>query len=120
MGTGLLLRRTLWRTMGSEPLVIDLPPYQLPTLRLTASVSWVRLQGFLKTASGIIVATVCAVWLLQSIPAHGAGTFGDVPVEDSVYGVAAQAITPVFEPTGFAQWQTTSALVVGFGGVLFE
>lgn len=114
VGTGLLLRRTLWRTMGSEPLVIDLPPYQLPTLRLTASVSWVRLQGFLKTASGIIVATVCAVWLLQSIPAHGAGTFGDVPVEDSVYGVAAQAITPVFEPTGFAQWQTTSALVVGF------
>lgn len=114
VGTGLLLRGTLWRTMGSEPLVIDLPVYQVPTLRLTAAVTWTRLQGFLKTASGIIVVTVCAVWLLQSIPARGDGGFGDVPVEDSVYGVAAQAITPVFAPAGFAQWQTTSALVVGF------
>ena len=110
---GSLLRTTLWRTMGSEPLILDLPPYQAPTLRLTASVTWVRLQGFLKTASGIIVATVCAVWLLQAIPVQG-GSFGDVPVADSLYGVTAQAITPVFEPTGFAQWQTTSALIVGF------
>ena len=114
VGVGLLLRGTLWRTMGSEPLVIDLPVYQVPTLRLTAAVTWTRLQGFLKTASGIIVVTVCAVWLLQSIPARGAGSFGDVPVADSIYGVAAQAVTPVFEPAGFAQWQTTSALVVGF------
>lgn len=113
VAVGLLLRRTLWRTMGTEPLVIDLPPYQVPTLRLTAAVTWTRLQGFLKTASGIIVATVAAVWLLQSIPAHG-GTFGEIEVEDSVYGVAARAITPVFEPAGFAQWQTTSALFVGF------
>ena len=111
---GLMLRGTLWRTMGVEPLVLDLPPYQLPTLRLTASVTWVRLQGFLKTASGIIVATVCAVWLLQSIPVRGDAGFAEVPVEDSAYAVAAQAITPVFEPAGFAQWETTSALIVGF------
>ncbi len=114
VGVGLVLRRTLWRTMGTEPLVIDLPPYQLPTLRLTATVAWTRLAGFLRTASGIIVITVCAVWLLQSVPAHGTAGFGEVEVEDSVYGVAAQAVTPVFAPAGFAQWQTTSALVVGF------
>ena len=29
---GLALRSTLWRTMGAEPLVIDLPPYQRPTV----------------------------------------------------------------------------------------
>lgn len=114
VGAGLLLRRTLWRAMGTEPLVIDLPPYQRPTLRLTATVAWGRLQGFLRTASGIIVITVCAVWLLQSIPATGSAGFGEVEVEDSVYGVAAQAVTPVFAPAGFGQWQTTSALVVGF------
>ena len=111
---GLALRSTLWRTMGTEPLVLDLPAYQVPTARLTASVTWVRLKGFLRTASGIIVATVCAVWLLQSTPATSSHGFGDVPVEDSVYGVAAQAVTPVFAPAGFDQWQTTSALVVGF------
>lgn len=111
---GLVLRRTLWRTMGTDPLIIDLPAYQVPTLRLTASVTWVRLKGFLQTASGIIVATVCAVWLFQSIPTQPGQAFGEVPVAQSAYGVAAQAITPVFAPAGFAQWQTTSALVVGF------
>jgi ferrous iron transport protein B len=111
---GLLLRRTLWRTMGSEPLIIDLPAYHVPTLRLTGAVVWQRLRGFLKTASGIIVATVCAVWLLQSIPTTGGQAFGDVPVADSVYGVVARTISPAFAPAGFGQWQTASALIVGF------
>ncbi|HOC13224.1 MAG TPA: ferrous iron transport protein B [Propionicimonas sp.] len=112
--TGLILRRTLWRTMGAEPLIIDLPAYQRPTLRLTASVTWVRLKGFLQTAAGVIVITVCAVWLLQSIPTQPGERFGDVPVADSVYGVAAQAVAPVFGPAGFGSWETTSTLVVGF------
>ena len=111
---GLLLKATLWRTMGAEPLIIDLPAYQVPTLRLTASVTWVRLQGFLKTASGIIVATVCAVWLLQSIPTTAGQAFGEAPVADSAYGVAARTIAPVFAPAGFGSWQTASTLVVGF------
>lgn len=111
---GLLLRKSLWRTMGAEPLVLDLPPYQVPTARLTAAVSWTRLRGFLRTASGIIVATVCVVWLLQSIPTQPGEAFGQVPVKDSAYGVAAQGMAAVFEPAGFGQWQTASALVVGF------
>lgn len=114
VGVGFLLRKTLWRTMGQTPLVLDLPPYQRPTLRLTAAVTWTRLAGFLRTAGGIIVATVAVVWCLQSIPVTPGHSFGDVPVEDSAYAVAAKAVTPVFAPAGFAQWRTTSALVVGF------
>ena len=108
------MKATLWRTMGAEPLIIDLPAYQVPTLRLTASVTWVRLKGFLQTAAGIIVLTVCAVWLLQSIPTQPGEQFGEVPVADSVYGVGARAMAPVFAPAGFGSWQTTSTLVVGF------
>ncbi|MCI1747552.1 MAG: ferrous iron transport protein B [Acidipropionibacterium sp.] len=111
---GLALRKTLWRSMGSDPLVLDLPPYQVPTARLTAAVTWVRLKGFLKTASGIIVVAVAAVWLLQSIPVIGSAGFGEAAPEDSAFGVGAQAVAPVFEPTGFGSWQTSSALVVGF------
>ncbi|MEE8869147.1 MAG: ferrous iron transport protein B [Acidipropionibacterium acidipropionici] len=111
---GLLLRKTLWRTMGSEPLVLDLPPYQVPTARLTAAVTWMRLKGFLRTASGIIVVAVAAVWLLQSIPVGGHAGFGEAAPEDSAFGVGARAVAPVFEPAGFGSWQTSSALVVGF------
>ncbi|HYN29869.1 MAG TPA: ferrous iron transport protein B [Dermatophilaceae bacterium] len=110
---GLLLRATLWRMVGAEPLLIDLPPYQRPTLALTMSVTWLRLQGFLRTASGIIVATVCVVWLLQSVPVGG-GSFGAVPVSDSLYAALSRAVSPLLAPAGFGQWEAVSALLVGF------
>ncbi|MGA4669950.1 ferrous iron transport protein B [Propionibacteriaceae bacterium Y1923] len=114
VGTGTLLRRTLWRTMGKEPLIIDLPPYQRPTLRLVSASTWVRLKGFLRTATGIIVVTVAAVWALQAWPVQGDSAFGEAPVEDSAYASVARAISPVFAPAGFDSWQTTGALVTGF------
>ncbi len=112
---GLMLRATLWRMVGTDPLVLDLPPYQRPTLRLSMSVMWLRLKGFLKTASGIIVATVVVVWVLQSIPGRpGAGTFAAVPVADSLYAEIARVVAPLLSPAGFGQWESVSALVVGF------
>lgn len=111
---GLLLRKTLWRTMGSEPFMIDLPAYQIPHARILGAVTWMRVRGFLQTASGIIVATVAAVWLLQSIPVSGQGGFADVPVENSAYAAAARTVAPVFDPAGFGNWEATGALAVGF------
>jgi ferrous iron transport protein B len=111
---GLALRATLWRTVGHEPLVLDLPAYQRPTLRLTASVTWLRVKGFLRTAGGIIVATVSVVWLLQAIPLRGGAAFGHVAPDDSLFAALARLIAPVFAPLGFGDWHTSSALVVGF------
>lgn len=113
---GLALRRTVWRAMPAEALVIDLPAYQLPTFRLTISVMWVRLKGFLHTAGGIIVATVVVIWLLMSIPVTGVHSFNEeaVPPQDSAYGAVAQAMSPVFAPAGFDSWSLTGPLVTGF------
>ncbi|TIC84560.1 ferrous iron transport protein B [Nocardioides sp. GY 10127] len=115
IGVGLVMRRTLWRTMGSEPLVLDLPAYQRPTLRLTLSLTWLRLQGFLRTAGGIIVVTVTVVWLLQALPTGtGLGGFGQIDPSDSVFAAVSGFIAPIFAPLGFADWHTVGALVVGF------
>jgi ferrous iron transport protein B len=114
IGVGLALRGTLWRNEPIEPLVIDLPAYQVPTVRLTASVTWLRLKGFLQTASGIIVVTVIGVWLLQSIPAAPGYGFAEVPAAESAYGVASASLAPVFAPAGFGSWESTSTLLVGF------
>lgn len=113
---GLALRRTVWRAMPSEALVIDLPAYQLPTFGLTLSVMWVRLKGFLHTAGGIIVATVVVIWLLMSIPVTGGHPFneGVVPPQDSAYGAVSKAMSPVFAPAGFDSWSLTGPLVTGF------
>lgn len=113
---GLALRRTVWRAMPAEALVIDLPAYQLPAFGLTVSVTWVRLKGFLHTAGGIIVATVVVIWLLMSIPVTGGHSFneGAVPPEDSAYGAVSKVMSPVFAPAGFDSWSLTGPLVTGF------
>lgn len=114
--TGLVLRRTLWRAMPSEPLVIDLPTYQLPVPRIAFSVMWLRLKGFLRTAGGIIVITVVAVWALLATPAVPGHTFADENLNpgDSAYGVMSRTVAPVFEPAGFGSWTLTGTLVTGF------
>lgn len=113
---GWVFRKLLWRTMGTEALVIDLPVYQLPGLRLAASVTWTRVKGFLKTAGGIIVVCVAAVFALQSTPMTTEYSFADenLPVSESVYGEISQAVSPVFAPAGFDSWSITGTLVTGF------
>ena len=112
---GLLLRSTLIRSMGHDPLVLDLPPYQRPSVRLLWAATWARLRGFLVTASGIIVATVAVVWAMGVIPAPGAsGAVGEVPVGGSLYAWIAQHVAVLFGPTGFAEWHAVGALIAGF------
>jgi ferrous iron transport protein B len=115
IGIGLALRHTVFRHHPREALVLELPPYRLPTFSVVARQTWQRTKGFLRTAGGIIVATVTAVWLLMSIPtAAGIGGFGHVDVEHSLYGGMSRAVSPVFAPAGFADWHATGALVTGF------
>ncbi|MEU6126883.1 ferrous iron transport protein B [Streptomyces sp. NPDC047123] len=116
VGVGLLLRRTLFRDLAAEALVLELPPYRLPTFRVVGAQTWGKLAGFLRTASGIIVATVTAVWLLSAIPfGAAAGTeFGKAPIEHSVFGAASRSVAPAFAPAGFDDWHAAAALGTGF------
>lgn len=109
---GLLLRSTLLRTSDQEDLVIDLPRYQLPMPRLLLAVTWMRLSAFLRTAGGIIVATVVVIWVLSSVQVGG--DRDAQTVRHSAYGAAASATAPVFAPAGFGDWHATGALLVGF------
>ena len=38
---------------------------------------------------------------------------GDVPTEDSLYGVGAKAVAPVLEPMGLGDWHLAASLVSG-------
>ncbi|MFE2284353.1 ferrous iron transport protein B [Streptomyces sp. NPDC059443] len=114
VGMGLILRPLLFRDMKEEPLVLELPPYRLPTPRVTGAQVRQRLSAFLRTAGGIIVATAAAVWLLMAIPSGtGSGGFGKVDVERSVFGTVTRAAAPVVAPAGFGDWHATAALGTG-------
>ncbi|MFE0107040.1 ferrous iron transport protein B [Streptomyces sp. NPDC059009] len=116
IGVGMLLRHSLFRELRGEALVLELPPYRLPAPRVIAAQTWQKLLAFLRTASGVIVATVTAVWLLSAIPlGAAAGTaFGEPPIEKSVFGAVSHTAAPVFAPAGFDDWHAAAALGTGF------
>lgn len=113
---GLVLRRTVFRDVRREPLLIVLPAYQRPHLRSIARSVWSRVEGFAVKAGSIIVVTLTVVWVLMAVPVAGAdATVGEpVAVEDSLYGATARAVAPVFAPAGFGDWHFSASLVTGF------
>lgn len=113
---GVLLRHTMFRGLEPEPLMLALPAYQCPrALQLARSVL-LRLWGFIRGASVIIISMITALWLLQGIPMKAdAGGFAHVDdVHDSAYGVLADTVAPVFAPAGFDDWHASAALITGF------
>jgi ferrous iron transport protein B len=111
---GLLLRRTAFRDVHAEPLILVLPPYQRPHLRTLGMSVRLRVGSFVTRAGKIIVITMCAVWLLMALPVTGGHSIGDVPVADSVYAKVASGIAPVLAPAGFGNDHAAAALMTGF------
>lgn len=113
---GVLLRHTMFRGLEPEPLMLALPAYQCPRALQLARSGLLRLWGFIRGASVIIISMITALWLLQGIPVTAnAGGFAHVDdVHDSAYGVLADAVAPVFAPAGFDDWHASAALITGF------
>lgn len=113
---GVLLRHTMFRGLEPEPLMLALPAYQCPRALQLARSMLLRLWGFIRGASVIIISMITALWLLQGIPVTAnAGGFAHVDdVHDSAYGVLADAVAPVFAPAGFDDWHASAALITGF------
>ncbi|MEO8555974.1 MAG: ferrous iron transport protein B [Actinomycetota bacterium] len=114
LGSGLVLRRTAFRDVHAEPLILVLPPYQRPHLRTLGMSVRLRVGSFVQRAGKIIVATMLVVWVLMALPVTGQHAVGDVPVADSVYSAIAGGIAPVLAPAGFGNDHAAAALMTGF------
>jgi ferrous iron transport protein B len=103
--TALVFRRQFAAT---EPLVLELPPYRLPTARQVLVRGGLEVMHFLRRASKIIVAGVIIVWLLSHFPwgANAAGT-------ETYAATIGRWLHPVFAPLGISD-QLTIALLFGF------
>ncbi|MCD6577628.1 MAG: ferrous iron transport protein B [Anaerolineaceae bacterium] len=113
MVLGIVLNGTLFKNRERSPFVLELPPYRMPTLRNIWFLMWERTSAFVHKAFSFIMVTSIIIWLLIAIPVNG-GPFAESKVEDSSYAYISQVIAPVLQPTGFASWQNTGALVSGF------
>jgi len=91
-----------------SPLVMELPPYRLPTLKGVLIHMWERSSQFLKKAGTIIFAGVVVLWFLASFP-FGA-EYGSA---STLAGKIGKFIAPIFKPAGFPYWQVGVALLFG-------
>jgi ferrous iron transport protein B len=113
------------------PLILELPPYRLPSLRGTLKMMWERATVFLKEAGTVILACTVALWVLLSFPrapelaplppavagASARITTGpaqaESPIAQSYGGKLGRAIEPALEPLGF-DWKIGVGLIGAF------
>ena len=103
--------KRIWLKSGYQPLMLELPPYRLPSLRNLVIGLWERARIFVRRVGGIIFTLIVLLWFLSSWPAPPAGATGPA-IQYSLAGQLGQALQVVFAPIGF-NWQISIALVPG-------
>jgi ferrous iron transport protein B len=103
-----VLGSTLFKGESSQ-LVMELPPYHVPSFSMVLRHAWERGFLFLQKAGTFILLSVIAVWVLASFPwGVEYGSSG------SIVGRIGQILAPLFAPAGFGFWQAAVALFFGF------
>ncbi len=110
---GIILRRTLFRSKEVAPLLMEFPPYRLPTARNIWRYLWERTSAFIRNAWTVILAASIVIWFLMAIPTGRSGAFANTEVDDSAFAVISGSLAPLFAPLGFGSWQATGALITG-------
>jgi ferrous iron transport protein B len=98
-----ILRRTVLRG-GRTPLLLELPPYRVPSLLTALRNSARRTWMFIRGAGPIILVLTMGLWALATFPRLPLGPDGKTPpeqLERSYIGRAGKVIEPAIEPLGF-------------------
>jgi ferrous iron transport protein B len=123
MMTGFLLKKTLLKGSVS-PLLLELPQYQFPPLKLLCRHAWYRLKHFISNAAKLIVPISMLLALLGHVGIDGhwqtphkqeinnQKNSQQTPTLMMAFG---QAITPIFHPMGVQDnnWPATVGLLTG-------
>ena len=107
MLVAIVLKRVFFKHK-TAPLIMELPPYRLPSFNVVVKGAWNRSEMFLKKAGTIIIGGVVVVWLLSYFPfgcEYGSGS--------SYIGLLGKFMAPIFKPAGFGFWQASVSLLFG-------
>jgi ferrous iron transport protein B len=106
--------KRVWMKSAYQPLMLELPPYRVPSLRNLAQGLWERARIFMQRVGGIIFSLMVILWFLSSYPAPPADWDASQgpAIGYSLAGMLGHALQYVFAPIGF-NWQISIALVPG-------
>lgn len=106
----LIFKKTLFKSKQA-PFVMELPPYRIPTLRVSLRHMWEKGQQYLRKMSGIILVAVIIIWALEYFPA-GSQASPQKRLEESYIARIGKFIEPVIQPLGF-DWKMGVSLITG-------
>lgn len=90
------------------PLIMELPPYHLPTFRSVLTHMWERAWLFVRKAGTVIALASVLIWLLASLP------WGvEYASESSIIGRLGGLVAPILKPAGFGYWWAAVSLAAG-------
>lgn len=107
----ILFKKTLFKSKEA-PFVMELPPYRMPTFRVTLRHMWEKGEHYLKKMGGVILIAVILIWALEYFPRGKSGITADEQLKNSYIGKFGQAIEPVIYPLGF-DWRMGVGLITG-------
>jgi ferrous iron transport protein B len=113
-----LFKRTLLRGQV-RPMIMELPPYRLPRVRVLLTTVWHRVSMFLRRAGTVILAITIVLWALATYPKTepAPGVPDEVAqeqqLENSVLGRLGHTIEPVVRPLGY-DWKIGVAILSSF------
>jgi ferrous iron transport protein B len=116
-----VLGRTVIRGMR-VPLILELPPYRLPTRHTIARLVLDRAWTFVREAGTVILACSIVMWALLSFPrlpdtpatrALGPGARQAAALEHSLGGRLGHALEPALRPLGF-DWKIGVGIIGAF------
>jgi len=128
---GILMAISLGKIFSKHPyfkaeekaLLIELPPYRIPTAKMIYSSTFRRTWSYVKKAGTIILGMLVILWALTYFPNNG-------DAQNSFIGKFGRSVQPIFEPAGFGdRWELVAAIppsliakevVVGFMGQVLE
>lgn len=95
---------------GSEPLLLELPPYRLPSAKNTVLLLGERAGHFLFRAGTVILLCQIALWGLSHLTPSLA--YCDAPTESLLFFVGGR-LSPLVAPLGFSEVGAVMALLNG-------
>ncbi|MBF0464712.1 MAG: ferrous iron transport protein B [Nitrospirae bacterium] len=103
---GIILRKSVFKGEVSM-FIMELPPYRIPSFNNLMVHSWEKGKHFVAKAGTYIFAMSILIWFLFNLP------WGVENKRDSYLGQAGKALSPVFKPLGFGNWEAVSSLITG-------
>lgn len=111
--SGVILNKTKPFISEETPFVMELPQYHMPTLINILRSMWERGWDFIKKAGTVILLSSMIIWLLSNFGIENGSVKMVEDISDGFIAQIGKALSVMFVPLGFGNWQTVVATLTG-------